>query len=134
MTGIQLPLTVGPRFQPLPLDSAHYVAALQTKPGELDALERATADTWSKFTPLIQIVGPRTAKKLINAANVTTWTSNVQRGVGQHTLFLDILRLKATHPVVTSGGVERPVLERIFWSARRRSLNFVPVIRVGQVG
>src|ERR1700730_15380154 len=109
MTGIQLPLTVGPRFQPLPLD-AHYVAALQTKPGELDPLERATADTWSKFTPLIQIVGPRTAKKLINAANVTTWTSNVQRGVGQHTLFLDILRLKARHPSVTSGGGEAPLV------------------------
>jgi hypothetical protein len=130
---MQLQLRVQPPFQPLPHGSAHYVAALQTKPGELDALEHAAPDTWSKFTPLIQIVGPKSPKEVINAGNITTWTGNVSRGVGQHPLFLDILRLKATHPVVTGAGAEFPVLERIYWSARRRSLNFVPVLRLGDV-
>lgn len=128
---MQLQLRVEAPFQPLPQGSAHYVAALQTKPGELDALAQVAPDTWSKFTPLIQIVGPKSPKDIINASNVTTWTGNVARGVGQHPLFLDILRLKATHPVATGSGAETPVLERIYWSARRRSLNFVPVVRVG---
>lgn len=127
---MQLQLRVGTPFQPLPGGSAHYVAALQTKPGELDALGRATEDTWSKFIPLIQIVGPKSPREQINAGNITTWTGNISDAVGQHPIFLDILRLKATHPVVTGGGVQMPVLERIYWSARKRSLTFVPVFRV----
>jgi hypothetical protein len=132
MTVTQLQLRVGPPFQPLPKGSAHYVAALQTKPGELDALGQTAEDTWSRFTPLMQIVGPKSARDLINAANITTWTGNISKAVGRHSIFLDILRLKATHPVVTGGGEELPVLERIYWSARKRSLNFVPVVRIGQ--
>lgn len=127
---MQLQLRVGIPFQPLPGGSAHYVAVLQNKPGELDALGRATEDTWSKLTPLIQIVGPKSSREQINAGNITTWTGNISDAVGQHPIFLDILRLKATHPVLTGGGVQLPVLERIYWSARKRSLIFVPVFRV----
>ncbi len=132
MTDMQLRLRVEPPFQPLPGGRAHYVVALQTKPGELDALQQTAADTWSRFTPLIQIVGPKSPREVINAGNITAWTGHISDAVGQHPLFLDILRLKATHPVVTSGGAEGPVLERIYWSARRRLLNFVPVVRVGE--
>lgn len=131
MKVMQLQFRMHPPFQPLSLGSAHYVVALQTKPGELDALEQAPPDTWSKFTPLIQIVGSKSPKDAINAGNITTWIGNVSRGVGQHPMFLDILRLKATHPVITGAGTELPVLERIYWAARRKSLNFVPVLPIG---
>jgi hypothetical protein len=132
MSEMQLQFLMGTPFQPLPGGSAHYVAALQTKPGELDALGRATEDTWSRLTPLIQIVGPKSPREQINADNITTWTGHISDAVGQHAIFLDILRLKPTHPVVTGGGVALPVLERIYWSARKRSLTFVPVFRVGE--
>lgn len=129
---MQLRLQVDPPFQPLPHGDTHYVAVLQNRRGELDALQQATADTWSKFTPLIQIVGPKSPLEQINASNVTSWTGIISNAVGQHPLYLDILRLKATHPVIAGSGMESPVLERIYWSARRRALNFVPVIRVGE--
>ena len=132
MTDTQLRLRIEPPFQPLPNGSAHYVAALQTKPGELDALQQATAKTWSRFTPLIQIVGPKSPREQIKAGNITTWTGNIKDAVGEHPMFLDILRLNASHPVVTGGGAELPVLKRIYWSARRKSLKFVPVVRVGE--
>jgi hypothetical protein len=132
MTDTQLRLRIDPPFQPLAQGSAHYVAALQTKPGELDALHQMAADTWSKFTPLIQIVGPKSPREQINADNITAWTGKIRDAVGTHPLFLDILRLRASHPVVTGAGVQFPVLARIYASARKRSLNFVPVLRVGE--
>ena len=132
MTHAQLRLGIEPPFQPLPLGSGHYVAALQNTPGELDALRQTANDTWSKFTPLIQIVGPKSPAKQIKAGNITAWTGKILHAVGEHPMFLDILRPHASHPVVNGKGEEMPLLESIYRSARKRTLKFVPVFRVGE--
>jgi len=133
VTDLQLKFHMGDGCNPLATGSEHYVAALQTKPGELEALGEVSMDTWAKFTPLIQIVGPKSKAELKNADNITAWTGKISEAVGSHAIFLDILRLEASHPVITGRGIEIPVLERIYWSARKRNLTFVPVVRVGEV-
>ena len=42
---------------------------LQNKPGELDVLRHTATDIWLKFTPLIQIVGPKLPAEAIKAGN-----------------------------------------------------------------
>ena len=59
---LQLTLTSPEDFQPVPVGTGHYVAALQTKKGEFDALITASAQTWAHLTPLIEIVGPRSPR------------------------------------------------------------------------
>lgn len=127
---MQLPFLEPDPFVPLPLGAAHYVPVLQNRTGELGALRHASEETWLRLTPLIQIVGPRSKPEVFNAPNVSSWVKKIALATGDHPLFLDLLRLKGTHPVETTKG-NVPVLERIYWAARRRHLAFVPVVRVG---
>ncbi len=123
----QLSLTRPEWFQPVPAGAGHYVVALQSLTGERDALANASAGTWAHLTPLIQIVGPRTAEKEpFTRKRVAGWVKRVSDAVGGHPCFLDIIRLKATDP--TEG--EQPVLAVIHEAARKRNLAFVPVLRL----
>jgi Beta protein len=116
-------------FVPVPLGAAHYVAAVQNKPGELEALRQAPPETWSRFTPLMQIVGPRKPPEAYRGETVDQWVKRVADAVGQHTCFLDILRLRAGHPVMTKGGTCK-VLAAIHAAARKRHLMCVPVLKL----
>lgn len=131
MTTMQLPLLQPDPFVPLPQGSAHYVAVLQNRSGELNALQHASTETWSRLTPLLHIVGRRTAPDTFRSENVSSWVGKIAAAVGDHAVFLDILRMKPTHPVMTTKG-SVPLLERIYWAARRRGLKFVPVVWVGK--
>lgn len=118
-------------FIPLPMGSAHYVAALQNKSGELEALSRVDEETWDRFTPLVVLVGRKEQPEQINASTVSDWMKKLSDAVGGHALFLDVMRLNPSHPV-KAAQVVVPLLERIYWAARRRHLAFVPVLPVGE--
>lgn len=59
-SALQLTLSNPAAIEPLPRGTGHYVAALQTKAGELTALREASAKTWAALTPLMEVLGPRT--------------------------------------------------------------------------
>lgn len=127
----QLALLKTERFVPLPHGSKQYVAAVQNKPGELDALREASADTWSRLTPLMQIVGPKHPGPTISSNSVSEWVKKVAEVVGSHALFLDAVRLRPNHPVAAAKGTV-PALGRMYWAARRRGLQFVAVAWAGK--
>jgi hypothetical protein len=79
----------------------------------------------------MQIVGPKHPGPTISANSVGEWIKKVADVVGDHPLFLDAVRLRPTHPVQMSKGTV-PVLGRMYWAARRRGLQFVPVAWVGK--
>ena len=116
-------------FVPVPLGAAHYVAVVQNKTGELEALRHAPPETWSRFTPLVEIVGRRMPPEAYRGETVDQWVKRVADAVGQHTCFLDILRLRAGHPVITKAGTSR-VLSAIHAAARKRHLVCVPVLKL----
>ncbi|HSV66159.1 MAG TPA: beta family protein [Mycobacteriales bacterium] len=117
-------------FVPVAEGSDHYVAAVQNKPGELEALRQASPETWSRFTPLVQIVGPKTRPQMYRRETVAGWVKRLAAAVGQRPCFLDILRLRPEHPTMTSNGMS-PVLSIIHAAARKRGLVFVPVLPIG---
>jgi hypothetical protein len=130
-TTTQLALTRPEWFQPVPGGSNHYVAAVQNKPGELDALTQASAATWAHMTPLIEVLGPKTPEKMpFKAERVASWVRKLSGAIGARACFLDVLRLPEAHPVTTKDG-NRPVLTSIYEEARKRGMRFVPVLRLG---
>jgi hypothetical protein len=130
---IQLSLNNPEEFQPVSSGLNHYVAALQNKPGECDALAHASAQTWAHCTPLLQIVGPKDCgKEPFTHDRVKAWVAKVSRAVGSHPCFLDVLRLPPNHPTATKGG-NVPVLSAIHAEARKRGMAFAPVLRLGDV-
>lgn len=129
---MQLALLPRQQLEPLPVDSRCYVAAVQNKPGELDALERASAATWERMTPLVHIVGHLKARdRPYSADSIRDRVKRIFEVVGHHPLYLDVLRLDPFFPVSTSRG-DIPVLAQIYAAARKRGLCFVPVVWVGE--
>ncbi|MFN8204440.1 MAG: hypothetical protein U0S48_17930 [Solirubrobacteraceae bacterium] len=129
---IQIPLLKPETLDPLPIDVGHYLAVLQSKPGERSALANVSAATWERLTPLVEIVGPKTPKSVLSKESVSTWMRNL-RFLGARPFYLDILRLNPTHPVQAKVGTD-PVLARLYKEAGKRGMRFVPVVHVGQSG
>lgn len=128
---MQIPLLQPDPLTPLPVDAGQYVAALQNKPGELDALRHASAETWERLTPLVQFVGPKKRDEPFNASTIRDWVAKVASAVGAHPVYLDVMRLDPMFKVHTTGA-DVPVLQQIFVEARKRALGFVPVAWVGE--
>ena len=129
---MQLSLLPRSQLDSLPVDISRYVAAVQNKPGELDALEQASAETWERLTPLIHIVGHlKKREQPYLSASIRNRVKRISEVVGNRGLYLDILRLDPLFPVQTSNG-EVPVLAQIYAAARKRGLCFVPVVWVGE--
>jgi Beta protein len=126
---VQLTLDQPEWFQPVPLGSAHYVAVVKNKRGELNALQHASPETWASLTPLVEIVGPRKQPPAYRGDTVSQWLKRVADAVGEHPCFLDILRLQPGHRAITSAGTF-PVLSVIYAAARKRHLACVPVVRL----
>ena len=130
-TPTQLALTRPEWFQPVAGGSGHYVAAVQNKPGELDALSHASAATWGHMTPLIEVLGPKSpARSPFKSERVAGWVRKLATSVGAHPCFLDVLRLPETHPTANRNG-NKPVLTAIYDEARKRGMKFVPVLKLG---
>jgi hypothetical protein len=130
-TSVQPTMACPEWFQPVPPSAGHYVAALQTLPGELAALAHASDETWAHLTPLIQIRGPKTPRPTAYRHQVVMdWIKKVAKAVGKRPCFLDTLRLSPTHPTTTKDG-ESPILSVLHAAARKRGLEFVPVLKLG---
>lgn len=112
------------------MDGWHYVPAVQNKSGELQALKEMSASAWDRMTPVVNLVGPRTQSKPLRAQTIAGWVKRVEDTVGDHLIYLDVLRLDPTRLVETSEG-RTPVLAHIYAEARKRRMRFVPVTRVG---
>jgi hypothetical protein len=109
---IQIPLLKPETLAPLPVDAGHYVAVLQSKAGERDALANASAAAWERLTPLVEVVGPKNPKPALSKASVAAWMRRLSQALGTHPFYLDIMRLSPTQPV--AGGTETdPVLARM---------------------
>lgn len=130
-TLIQIPLVKPELLDPLPVDDGHYVAVLQSKTGERDALANASPAAWERLTPLVEVVGPKTPKPVLSKDSVAAWIRKLSKALGVHPFYLDIMRLDPTLPVAGKTGHD-PVLARIYAEARKRGMRFVPVAHVGQ--
>jgi hypothetical protein len=117
-------------FAPVPGGTRQYVPAVQNKPGELDALRHASPETWSRLTPLVEIVGRKNPPATYKREAVGRWVKRIVEAIGSRPCFLDILRLRPEHLVTGSGG-ESPVLSSIYAAARKRGMVFVPVLPIG---
>lgn len=132
-SALQLTLSNPADFQPMPNGTDHYVAALQTKAGELKALREVSAQTWAALTPLIEVLGPRAAgRDPFTSSRIDGWAKRLSAAVGGHTIFLDRLRLSPNHQAESRGGPV-PVLTAVYDAVRRRGLVFVPVLHLGDV-
>jgi len=130
-TALQFQLSNPAEFQPLSKGTGHYVAALQTKPGELRALRGASAKTWEGMTPLIEVLGPKSSGSApFTKSRIEGWVKRLATAVGAHPIYLDRIRLAANHMADTRDG-PLPVLTAIFAAARRRGVVFVPVLQLG---
>lgn len=130
---MQIPLIKPAPIMPLPVDSGHYVAALQNKKGELDALRHVSPETWKRMTPLLHFVGPKGRTEPLNATTVRGWVARVAGAVGSHPIYLDVMRPGPAFPVETASGTA-PLLEVLYAAARKRGLPFVPVAHAGGRG
>jgi Beta protein len=130
-TDKQIPLLRPEPLVPLPIESTHYVVALQNHPGERDALRNASSDTWERMTPIVHLVGPKTPRDALKAQTVRNWVKRLAGPLGAHPIYLDVTRLNPTHPVGTRAG-KLAVLEYIYDASRACGLRFVPVTWVGQ--
>lgn len=132
-TALQATLNIPEDFHPVPAGTGHYVAALQAKNGELDALRHASPRVWSHVTPIIEVVGPtHPGTDPFKRQRVHDWIKRMAKGVGTHPCFLDVLRLSPNH-LTDLGKHTRPVLSVLHGMARKRGILFVPVLRLGDV-
>ncbi|HLI58577.1 MAG TPA: hypothetical protein VKV21_02820 [Solirubrobacteraceae bacterium] len=126
---IQIPLLTPQPPESLPTDVGHYVAVLQTKSGERDALENVSPATWERLMPLVELVGPKHPEPVLTAAWPREWSRRLSRCLGRRPFYFDILRLSASHPVDVKPARE-PILPLLYAWARKREMEFVPVIHV----
>src|ERR1041385_5577810 len=126
----QLSLTRPEWFRPIPEGIRHYVPVLQSQPGERDALANASPQIWAHMTPLIVVLGPKKSEpEPFRPNRLAEWVKKVAAAVGQHPFFLDTLRLRTTDRVRNLDGTH-PVFQAIFAQARKRGMQFIPVLRV----
>jgi hypothetical protein len=131
-------------FVPIKHGTRHYVPVLQNRSGELTALATLAPGAWDHITPLIRIVGPkkpRPGRSTIEptAESVRSWVKKIADVVADRPCYLDIVRLspsltmKANPKLASTKGSakQQTVLDAIYSTARRRHLEFVPVLHVG---
>jgi len=78
-------------FSPVPGGADHYVAAIQNKSGELKALRRASPETWSRLTPLMEIVGRKRAPTQYRREAVAGWVKRVAAAVGEGSVCVQLI-------------------------------------------
>ncbi len=128
---MQIPLLHPEPLAPLPTGSGHYVAVLQSYKGERDALRAASAATWERMTPLLELVGPKDKTKVFKIAAVRGWLKRAAEAVGRHPIYLDVIRLNPSAKVEIAKGTSL-LLREVYAAARRRDIKFMPVVHVGE--
>src|SRR5690606_13786865 len=113
---------------PLRHGARDYVPVLQTRKGELEALQEASPTVRAHTMPWIRLSG-RGRNGKPQASTIDGWLRRLQPVMGIDLFFLDVLRLSPTLRVQTKSR-KRPLLEVVHAAARRRGLRFVPAVRV----
>jgi hypothetical protein len=130
-TATQLSLIRPDWFHPVPAGRSHYVVVLQSQLGERTALANTSPTIWTHITPLIEILGPKQPdSQPYSIARIRGWVKKVSEAVGTRPCFLDTLRLPPSHSV-RFGEQLQPALSVIYGEARKRGMEFVPVLRLG---
>lgn len=106
-----------------------YVPVIQNRKGELRALQEASPTTLASVTPLVAIVGPKSAVTDMKRLTVRNWVRQLHLSLGSRPCFIDTLRLNPSTKVPVRGGT-LSVFEAIFDSAASYSLHAVPVVPV----
>ncbi len=110
---------------PLRHGARHYVPVVQSEKGERDALANASDATWDRITPLVEIVGRPKQTGPLKPGTVSGWVKRVRDSVGQHPIYVDLLRPGPTRRVAATPS--RPVLQHIYERCSAERLSFIPV-------
>lgn len=115
-------------FDPLPYKDRHYMPALQTKPGELDALSHVSLKDWNYVTPLIQVLGQKDPGGTYRTGTISGWAQKVASALKSRPCFLDTIRFKPGHDAVSdTGNRQSSAIAYLHEAMRRRGVPFVPV-------
>ncbi|MCY3646742.1 MAG: beta family protein [Chloroflexi bacterium] len=107
-----------------------YVPALQSKVGELEALQHASATVWEQIAPWIR-VSQRRDPPLENT--VSSWATRIHAAVQSRPFFLDVLRPSPNAQIDTRAG-PRLLVDVVYGAARRKGLCFTPVMLASDAG
>jgi hypothetical protein len=115
----------------LPRDLSHYVPVLQTRPGELQALGKASDAVWEHITPVLVFVAMRREPGADprSLSTVTGWGKRAAAAVGTHCFYVDLMRADPNEKVRKPNGEQLPLLRAFFEAARRRDLRFIPTLQ-----
>lgn len=126
---MQLRLLRSEPLAPILLHSNDYVPSVQNRRGELIALREASDATWEHIRPLIHLVG--SGKEDVGVDKADKWLKDVARAVGDHLVYLDVMRLDPASQVGSANG-SMPILPCVYEVARSQGVCFVPVVWVGE--
>jgi hypothetical protein len=115
----------------LPTRPERYVPVLLNRSGERTALSTASNRAWDVMTPLIRFVGPKKkAERQLSSGAIKGWIENVATAVGNHPVYVDVLRLDPAVQLDDGNGRVR-ALDLIFREARMRHVTCIPVAPTG---
>ncbi len=126
-----LPLFRGNADGILPDDCRGYVPALQSKVGELEALQKASATVWKQTAPWIRVSQRRDPPR--RESTVFSWVAKIHAAVQSRPFFLDVLRPSPNAAIDTRAG-RRLLVEVVYGAARRKGLCFTPVMLASDAG
>ena len=122
---------MGTRTASSPDDCRGYVPALQSKVGELEALQNASATVWKQIAPWIRVSQQRAPPQ--HERTVSSWAAKIHAAVQSHPFFLDVLRPSPNGAIDTRAG-RRLLVEVVYGAARREGLCFTPVMLASDAG
>ena len=108
-------------------DAGHYAPVLQCKSGEMRALQEVPNTVRRHLTPIVRVVGPKEQDMPLKPGRVRGWVNSLQPAVLNLPFFLDTLRVSPCRPVQMTRH-QVPLLSYLHRQARRRGLEFIPVI------
>ena len=108
-----------------------YVPALQSKVGEFDALQNASAAVWRQIAPWIRVSQQRAPPR--RESTVSSWAGKIHAAVQSRPFFLDVLRPSPSAVIDTRAG-PRLLADVVYGAARREGLCFTPVMLASDAG
>ena len=126
-----LPLFQGNADGILPDGWRGYVPALQSKVGEFDALQHASAAVWKQIAPWIRVSQRRAPPR--RESTVSSWAAKIHAAVQSRPFFLDVLRPSPSAAIGTRAG-PRLLVDVVYGAARRKRLCFIPVMLASDAG
>ena len=131
MLAAQLKFQLNEQTDPTRLGAHHYAPVLQCKSGEMQALSKVPSKDRDRLTPIIRVVGPKDQGSPLTPGRVRGWVNSFAPAVLKHPFFLDTLRVSPCRPVQMTRR-QIPLITYLHQQARRRQLEFIPVIDIAQ--